>query len=353
YYDRMSHKIVSETPKERRKRLNHISSERACNTESSKQAEFRAREATRNRNEEQVSICKEAFNILTPSSLNPCISTPKAVVDIQVESLVLNFSVMILLQLLKARIYPWSSCRVAQHNLGSMDRRCKVLLPPLQELPSLLNMLLTRTDPSACLFKKNIRMYNSALAFTSMGAKIDQSITGTSGPYSFHIYDEMYHQHELQNRLNIMPKLDPLILINLQQLLYNINPYSQIFKQAKVAIIMVGNGQEIEPMNRDIILQLHDGGLQRIFELHRAYEPLHYVLMFPRDDDEHAILASKNDQVDTINSTIINQFSENPTEYLSTDTIKDHNETANLYPTEFLNSLSITGLPSHKLILKT
>ncbi|CAG8639549.1 24474_t:CDS:2 [Cetraspora pellucida] len=55
-------------------------------------------------------------------------------------------------------------------------------------------MLLTGTDPSAHLFKKNIRMYNSALAFTSIDAKIDQSITETSGLYSFRIYgDDDWH----------------------------------------------------------------------------------------------------------------------------------------------------------------
>ncbi|CAG8639562.1 24475_t:CDS:2, partial [Cetraspora pellucida] len=46
--------------------------------------------------------------------------------------------------------------------------------------------------------------------------------------------------------------------------------------------------------------------------------------------------------IDIINSTIINQFLGNPTEYLNADILEDHNKTPNLYPTEFLNSLSIT-----------
>ena len=57
----------------------------------------------------------------------------------------------------------------------------KVILPPLQELPSPLNTFLTGTDPCSCTFKQNIRMYNSALSFISIRAKIDQQITGTSG----------------------------------------------------------------------------------------------------------------------------------------------------------------------------
>ncbi|CAJ0645462.1 15473_t:CDS:2, partial [Entrophospora sp. SA101] len=107
----------------------------------------------------------------------------------------------------------------------------RVSLLLIKELPYPLNTLLTRTDPSARLFRKNIRLYNSALTFTSMGAKVDHSITGTSGIYSFRVHGEMYYsvdtilpdnevhpqfaqiyvydtEHELQNRMNVMPNLD-------------------------------------------------------------------------------------------------------------------------------------------------
>ena len=56
-------------------------------------------------------------------------------------------------------------------------------------------------------------------------------------------------------------------------------------RATEVAVIMVGDGQEIEPTERDIVLQLCEGGLQRIPEIHPAYAPLHYVLMFPRGED--------------------------------------------------------------------
>jgi len=36
-------------------------------------------------------------------------------------------------------------------------------------------------------------MYNSALSFTSIGAKIDDHITGTRGVYTFWIHGEMHH----------------------------------------------------------------------------------------------------------------------------------------------------------------
>jgi len=37
-------------------------------------------------------------------------------------------------------------------------------------------------------------MYNSVLAFTSFGAKVDESVTGGLGPNSFRIQGELYHK---------------------------------------------------------------------------------------------------------------------------------------------------------------
>src|SRR2546430_16283959 len=70
----------------------------------------------------------------------------------------------------------------------------KVILPPLQKLPSPLDILLTGNDSRSRLFKQNIRMYNSALFFTSIGVNVDQEVTGTSGVYTFRIHGEMYHR---------------------------------------------------------------------------------------------------------------------------------------------------------------
>jgi hypothetical protein len=99
-------------------------------------------------------------------------------------------------------------------------------------------------------------MYNSVLAFTSLGAKIDESVTGGPGPYSFRIQGELYHkirslcpaegqrpqfaqlyfhdtEHERQNRHAVMPSLDPTTLDRLLTMMYNINPYVEMFKMAK------------------------------------------------------------------------------------------------------------------------
>lgn len=127
-------------------------------------------------------------------------------------------------------------------------------------------------------------------------------------------------EHELQNRLNVMPQLDPTTLAGLQDMLHRINPYVSIFQQARdtwltnpvlpismiirysrdndprryntptaneVAAIVIDtdvDGESVAP-TRDIILRLREGHLKRISELHMAYTPLHYVLLFPRGED--------------------------------------------------------------------
>jgi hypothetical protein len=54
---------------------------------------------------------------------------------------------------------------------------------------------------------------------------------------------------------------------------------------SKVTAIMVGDGHELHTANRDILLRMHNGGLQRISEIHPSYDPLHYILLFSRGDD--------------------------------------------------------------------
>jgi len=108
------------------------------------------------------------------------------------------------------------------------------------------------------------------------------------------------------------------ILRHLQNMLDEYNPYIQSFRQARdiilsnptseismviynnrtynshcynpptssdVAAIMIGDGYDQNPTNRDICLRLHNKHLQRISETHPSYDSLHYVLLFPRGDD--------------------------------------------------------------------
>lgn len=54
----------------------------------------------------------------------------------------------------------------------------------------------------------------------------------------------------------------------------------------EVAVLLPGDG---ECGQRDIIIQMKEGGVRRISSLHPSYDPLHYVLMFPYGDEGWAI----------------------------------------------------------------
>jgi hypothetical protein len=70
----------------------------------------------------------------------------------------------------------------------------KILLPNLPATPQELEVLLTSKESSAVKFRDQICMYNSVLAFTSLSAKVDESVIGGRGPYSFRIQGELYHK---------------------------------------------------------------------------------------------------------------------------------------------------------------
>ncbi|CAG8765712.1 10251_t:CDS:1 [Cetraspora pellucida] len=154
-----------------------------------------------------------------------------------------------------------------------------------------------------------------------------------------------------------MPGLDPNILFDLQQMLHNINPYCRIFKQVtnilssnssfdlrivitdnrptdprcyntpsatEVAVIMVSAEHEPEPLQCDIVLHLREGEFQRISELHRTYEPLHYVLMFPRGEDGwHYNIPTSNIDFSTFlsSSTALDAFIMNEKEIYTIQTV--------------------------------
>jgi hypothetical protein len=99
-------------------------------------------------------------------------------------------------------------------------------------------------------------MYNLVLAFTSLSAKVDELVTRGPGSYSFRIQGQLYHKigslclaegqrpqfaqfyihdtkYKHQNRHAIMPSLDPMTLDWLLTMMYNINPYVEVFKMAR------------------------------------------------------------------------------------------------------------------------
>ena len=216
----------------------------------------------------------------------------------------------------------------------------KVSLPPLAQPPSPLRDLLEGQTFEAKQFRNQIRKYNNAFAFTSVGAKIDQSLA-RGGVYTYRLQGELHHrmgsllpsegqtpkfaqmyihdpQMQQEYRLNSREELDPAILHRLQTMLQDVNPYAQLYENARrrlcthpvaplslrlvtlrnkdscryntptadeVGAIMVGDGTDTEEKTHDIIVKKKGGPLQRISILHTSYLPMHYVLLFPDGRD--------------------------------------------------------------------
>ena len=84
------------------------------------------------------------------------------------------------------------SSRVSHPEFGMCCARGKVKVPPLRVPPLPLYNLFTGETPQAKEFRSNIVQYNAALAFTSLGVKVDTSIVGR-GPPVFRIHGELRH----------------------------------------------------------------------------------------------------------------------------------------------------------------
>jgi len=112
-------------------------------------------------------------------------------------------------------------------------------------------------------------MYNLVLAFTSLSAKVDESVTGGTGSYCFRIQGELYNKigslcptegqrslftqlyiHDMkcehQNRHAVMPSLDPTTLDRLLTMMYNINPYVEPFKMARDMMAIEGAPMDLK-----------------------------------------------------------------------------------------------------------
>jgi hypothetical protein len=70
----------------------------------------------------------------------------------------------------------------------------QVQLPPIPMPPPTIKNLLWGASPQSKEFRDNIRQYNNALAFTSVGVKVDEKVTRAAGAYCFKINGELHHR---------------------------------------------------------------------------------------------------------------------------------------------------------------
>jgi len=72
--------------------------------------------------------------------------------------------------------------------------KSKISLSALQSAPPELYNLLTAQDPIGRAFCIHICNYNSALAMTSVGRKLDHSVNNGGGPWLYKLNEELIHR---------------------------------------------------------------------------------------------------------------------------------------------------------------
>jgi len=179
---------------------------------------------------------------------------------------------------------------------------------------------------------------------TSVGVKIDNSVTRQSGPYCFKIQGELHHltgallphgDHtpiyaqiyilDTAEQLNVRRannrNLDPVVMDNLQTMLLDSHLYIGHYCYAyelirekpadkqeeitirlhvnlqqdqrthnlptaeEIAVIIPEKGVHHAMDNRDVILRARGGRLERISQNSPSYAALHYVLLFPKGEN--------------------------------------------------------------------
>jgi hypothetical protein len=218
----------------------------------------------------------------------------------------------------------------------------------IRDPPPYLHYLFTGDNPLCRSFRANIRAYNSAFAFTSLGYKKDARIDFSTGIQCFQIHGQLFHyQSPLQPiagevpsfaqlffydpayatdvRSNYHPSLDRSILLRLTEVLMDYNPFITVYQTARERLavqqadfrillnpqmrLVVESGADRRRENlptsdevtgiipdeftgasrRDLILAVREGGqdqprIRIVNVTHPAYMPLHYVLLFPHGD---------------------------------------------------------------------
>ena len=135
--------------------------------------------------------------------------------------------------------------------LSNCCHKGTIVLPEIQMHPYIKNCM-SGSDPNSKNFMEHIRSYNSAMAFASMGAQVDESVIRRSGPYCYRIHGQIYHatsalhpregeSHKfaqlyildsaqaLHERMNnpANSRCMTVVMENLQNLLCQVNPFSR------------------------------------------------------------------------------------------------------------------------------
>ena len=111
------------------------------------------------------------------------------------------------------------------------------------------------------------------------------------------------------------------------------------------AQVFPGVGEDVIKVPHNFLVRSLPELIMTVFPgIQGGYENKYYVA-------HRAILTPKNENVDKINAHVMSLFPGKSVVYKSADTIAEE-EIAQTYPAEFLNSLTVSGLPPHEMVLK-
>jgi len=165
---------------------------------------------------------------------------------------------------------------------------------------------LTGDDYSLREFHNNIWQYNAAFAMTSVGVKIDNSVTKQSGPYCFKIQGELHHltgallphsdQTPMYAQIYILDtakqfnvrrannnNLDPVVIDNLQTMLLDNHSYIGHYCHAYELI----REKPVEKQE-EITIRLHVN-LQQNQRTHNLPTAEEIAVIIPEDRVHHAL----------------------------------------------------------------
>ncbi|CAG8688462.1 9249_t:CDS:2 [Dentiscutata erythropus] len=160
----------------------------------------------------------------------------------------------------------------------------KVKLSPLFQPPPCLLELYTSNTLFASKFRKNIRAYNTVLACTSFGSNVDQQFL-EQGVSNFHIHGQNYHL--ISPLLSKEGNPSAFAQIYIYDTAHEVENLKDIIQEDSAAtILMIIHGHRTHDICRyNALTSSEVAAIMRISEFHPSYDPLYYVLLFPRGDD--------------------------------------------------------------------
>ncbi|XP_058733259.1 uncharacterized protein LOC131604861 [Vicia villosa] len=243
----------------------------------------------------------------------------------------------------------WYQEKVNRHKITTIPRfhRCcrggKIVLPFLEQPPQVLqDLLFNKTYLDSKNYQANIRTYNAMFSFTSPGMKFDTTYFKRGGPPTLRLQGQTCHRigtllpeigkapqyaqlyiydtdNEVEHKIKCFKDnkgIERLVVNKLKLMLDEHNVHAKAFRMARdvlrtnsftdlklrlisdrsedgrvnnkptiseVAALIVGDIDSAD--KRDILIQRHNGGLQRIDEFHPAYLAYQYPFIFPYGED--------------------------------------------------------------------